>query len=173
MVTAAIAEDAERYTVGQPSTVSVIVLDNDRAPLPLTAEFRDAPAAHGGVDSFTFRIAFSEAVSVSYRTLRDHALEMSGGRVREAKRVDGRSDLWLITIEPDSDADVTVVLPVTEGCDDQGAVCDGDGGMLSNRLELTIPGPGSGGRDAADAAGRTAQPPARPASRGRHGWARR
>ena len=139
VVTAAIAEDAERYAVGDPSAASVTVMDDDRAPL--TAEFQDAPAAHNGVDAFTLRIAFSEAVAVSYRTLRDHALEVTGGRVTRAKRVDGRSDLWRITIEPDSDAGVTVVLPVTDDCDARGAVCTGDGGPLSNRVELTIPGP--------------------------------
>ena len=139
VVTAAIAEDAERYTVGAPFSASVTVMDDDGAPL--TAEFLDAPAAHNGVDAFTVRVAFSEAVAVSYRTLRDHALEVTGGRVTRAKRVDGRSDLWRITIEPDSDAGVTVVLPVTDDCDAQGAVCTGDGGALSNRVELTIPGP--------------------------------
>ena len=139
VVTAAIAEDAERYTVGAPFSASVTVMDDDRAPL--TAEFQDAPESHNGEDAFTLRIAFSEAVAVSYRTLRDHALEVTGGRVTRAKRVDGRSDLWRITIEPDSDAGVTVVLPVTDDCDAQGAVCTGDGGALSNRVELTIPGP--------------------------------
>ena len=139
VVTAAIAEDAERYTVGAPFSASVTVLDDDRAPL--TAEFQDAPASHNGEDAFTFRIAFSEAVAASYRTLRDHALDVTGGSVTRAKRVDGRSDLWRITIEPDSDAGVTVVLPVTNDCDAQGAVCTGDGGALSNRVELTVPGP--------------------------------
>ena len=112
-------------------------MDDDRAPL--TSEFQDAPETHNGEDAFTVRVAFSEAVAASYRTLRDHALDVTGGRVREAKRVDGRSDLWRITIEPDSD--VTVVLPVTDSCDAEGAVCTGDGSALSNRLELTVPGP--------------------------------
>ncbi len=139
VVTAALAEDAERYTVGAPFSASVTVLDDDGAPL--TAEFRDAPASHNGEAAFTFRIAFSEAVAVSYRTLRDHALDVTGGRVTRAKRVDGRSDLWRITIEPDSDAAVTVVLPVTESCGAEGAICTGDSSALSNRVELTIPGP--------------------------------
>ena len=108
---------------------------------PLTARLHATPEAHNGESAFTFRIAFSEAVATSYRTLRDHALEVTGGRVREAKRVDGRSDLWRITIRPDSDDAVTVVLPVTESCDADGAVCTEDGSALSNRLELTIPGP--------------------------------
>ena len=80
-------------------------------------------------------------MAASYRTLRDHALDVTGGRVREAKRVDGRSDLWEITIAPDGDGGVNVVLPVTGSCDDQGAVCMADGKALSNRTELTVPGP--------------------------------
>ena len=80
VVTAAIAEDAERYTIGEPFSAAVTVMDNDQAPLTLTAEFQDAPESHNGEDAFTFRIAFSEAVAVSYRTLRDHALDVTGGR---------------------------------------------------------------------------------------------
>ena len=82
VVTAALSEDAERYTVGAPFSASVTVMDDDRAPL--TTEFRDAPESHNGVDAFTLRIAFSEAVATSYRTLRDHALEVTGGRVTRA-----------------------------------------------------------------------------------------
>ena len=142
VVTVSIAEDGETYETGDPSSVSVTVTDDDEtAATPLTAGFTGAPATHDGEDAFTFRIAFSEAVAASYRTLRDQALEVTGGSVTRARRVDGRSDLWEITIEPNSDAEVTVVLPVTESCDAEGAVCNGDGGMLSNRLELTIPGP--------------------------------
>ena len=140
VVTVSIAEDGETYETGDPSSVSVTVTDDDEAAAtPLTAEFQDAPAAHNGVDAFTLRIAFSAAVS--YRTLRDQALEVTGGSVTRAKRVDGRSDLWEITIAPDGDGGVNVVLPVTDDCDAQGAVCTGDGGALSNRVELTIPGP--------------------------------
>ena len=37
---------------------------------------------------------------------------------------------------------MTVVLPATEDCDAEGAICSGDGRMLSSRLELTVSGPG-------------------------------
>ena len=112
-----------------------------QAAAPLMAEFQGAPETHNGVDSFTFRIAFSEAISTSYKTVRDHALEADGGRVRRARRVDGRSDLWEIAIKPDSDDAVSVVLPITENCGDPGAVCTSDGRMLSNGLGVIISGP--------------------------------
>ena len=108
---------------------------------PLTAGFRDAPPSHNGSDTFTFRIAFSEPISIGYVTLRDDSLEVTNGSATKAKRVNGQSDLWEITVEPDSDADVTVVLPITEDCAAQDAVCTRDGTELSNRSELTVPGP--------------------------------
>ena len=108
---------------------------------PLTAEFQDAPDKHDGTGFFTFDIAFSEPISISYKTLRDDSLEVTNGSATKAKRVDGQSDLWKITVEPDSDAAVTVVLPITEDCAAQDAVCTRDGTELSNRSELTVPGP--------------------------------
>ena len=108
---------------------------------PLTAEFRDAPDKHLGTGVFTFDIAFSEPISISYETLRDDSLEVTNGSATKAKRVNGQSDLWEITVKPDSDADVTVVLPVTGDCTAQDAVCSRDGTKLSNRSELTVPGP--------------------------------
>ena len=108
---------------------------------PLTAGFRDAPDKHDGTGVFTFEIAFSEPISISYKTLRDDSLDVTNGAATNAKRLDGQSDLWEITVEPDSDAAVTVVLPITGDCGSDGAVCTRDGTELSNRSELTVPGP--------------------------------
>ena len=107
----------------------------------LTAEFREAPQSHDGTNPFEFRIAFSEAISVSFVTIRDHALEVTGGSVTGAWRVDSRNDLWGIRVQPDSDADVEIALPANRACDTQGAVCTEDDKALSNRPEMTIPGP--------------------------------
>ena len=63
--------------------------------------------------------------------------------MEKAQRLEKPSNIgWRITVEPDSSAAVTVVLPITENCDDQGAVCTVDGRMLSNELALTVSGPG-------------------------------
>ena len=86
-------------------------------PEPLTAAFQDMPDAHNGTDTFSFQILFSEAVNTSYSTLEDSALTVPDGEVTSASRVDGRSDLWRIVVRPDSDANVTVTLPVTQDCD--------------------------------------------------------
>ena len=110
---------------------------------PLTAEFDEAtPQTHDGRTPFTFELRFSEEFELSYVTLRDHAFTVTGGTVTKARRLDRPSNIrWEITVVPASNADVSVVLPVTTDCDDQGAICTADGGMLSNRNELTVAGP--------------------------------
>ena len=117
------------------------------APTPLTASIHDAPESHDGQNAFTFELRFSEEFELSYITLRDHAFTVTGGSVTKARRLQRDSDepnrRWEITIEPESNASLTIVLPVPTDCDDQGAVCTGDGRKLSNRLELTVSGPSS------------------------------
>ena len=111
---------------------------------PLTASFESKPSNHDGQTAFTFELRFSEEPDpdFSYQTLRDHAFTVTGGSVEKAQRLEKPSNiLWRITVEPDSNAAVTVVLPITENCGDQGAVCTEDGRMLSNRLELSVGGP--------------------------------
>ena len=77
-----------------------------------------------------------------YRTVRDHVFTVTGGAVRKAKRLEQGSDIgWLITVRPDGDGDVTIVLPATENCDSQGTIYTNDGRMLSYRLELIVRGP--------------------------------
>ena len=116
------------------------------APAPLTVSLTvAAPTTHDGSSSFTFEIRFSEEPEsdFSYKTLRNHAFTVTGGTVRNAERMDRPSNIrWLITVEPDSNGDVTIVLPITEDCGAQGAICTGDGRRLSNELALAVSGPG-------------------------------
>ena len=111
---------------------------------PLTASVESAPPSHNGSGEFRFRIAFSEEpkTGFSYTTMRDHAFTVTGGSVKGARRLDPPSNVgWEVVVKPDSNGDVTVVLPVTTDCAAQGAICTGDGRPLSNRLEITVSGP--------------------------------
>ena len=99
------------------------------------------PAEHRGQGSFSFRVAFSEGINISYTTVRDASFTVTGGEVTQARRVDGRRDLWKITIEPDSHEAVTVRLPETTDCDASGAICTDDGRPLSHSLSATVAGP--------------------------------
>ena len=92
-------------------------------PTPLTASIRDAPESHDGENSFTFELRFSETPEpdFSYEALRDDAFTVSGGTVTKARRIEPPGNVrWEITVEPSSDAEVSIVLPVTTDCDDQG-----------------------------------------------------
>ena len=112
-------------------------------PPPLTARLENVATSHDGESVFTFELRFSEEFSLSYKTLRDHAFTVTGGTVKKAQRLEQGSNMgWKITVRPDGNGDVTVVLPVTTDCNAQGAICTEDGRKLSNRLELTVSGPG-------------------------------
>ena len=116
-----------------------------QAAAQLTASIHSEPASHDGQAEFTFELRFSENLEgFSYRTLRDHAFTVTGGEVQEARRlVRGSNTRWETRINPTSNADVTIVLPITTVCTANGAICTGDGRKLSNRLELTVSGPTS------------------------------
>ena len=108
----------------------------------LTASFEDVPESHDGSSAFTLRVAFSEAVSTGFRTMRDDAFTVTGGSVNRAKRVDGASDLWEIRVEPSGSGAVTVSLPATTGaCTATGAVCTSGGRKLSGAVSAEIAGP--------------------------------
>ena len=128
-----------------PATKAVVAAPTDSggAPAePLTASFSNGPSSHDGENDFTFELHFSEEFSVSYKRLRDQAFIASGGDVTRAKRLEQGSNIgWRIHVRPDGHGAVTIVLPETTDCDDDGAICTGDGRMLSNRSELTVGGP--------------------------------
>ena len=110
---------------------------------PLTASAHDVPSSHDGSSTFTFELRFSEEFPLSYVTLRDHAFTVTGGTVVGARRLDRPGNIrWEISVSPDSNGDVTAVLPATTDCEAPGAICTGDGRMLSSPLELTANGPG-------------------------------
>ena len=110
---------------------------------PLTASAHGVPASHDGSAAFTFELRFSEEMPLSYKTLRDHAFTATGGEVVKARRLEKGKNLgWEITVQPSGNADVTVALPATTDCSSQGAICTGDGRMLSNELTFTVNGPG-------------------------------
>ena len=111
------------------------------APTGPTASFQSVPAAHDGSSRFTLRLDFSEEVNVGFRTLRDHAFEVTGGTVRRARRVERGSNIgWMITIEPQTNGTLTLTLPV-RACDATGAVCTADGEALAEAVSVSVPGP--------------------------------
>ena len=109
----------------------------------LTARFVGVPRSHDGESEFTLRVAFIEDVGISPTSLREDALTVTGGTVTQAQRVDDRSDLFEITVEPASDEDVTITLAAGSDCAVAGAICtEGeDPKKLYNSPAATVSGP--------------------------------
>ena len=129
---------------GNPEAVTSALTEAVAPRPPLTAQFLDTPGSHDGQSEFTFELRFSETPrrGFSYETLRDHAFTVTGGEVVRARRLEpGKNVRWEIHVRPDSNAAVTIVLPATTDCEAEGAICTGDGRMLSERVELTVSGP--------------------------------
>ena len=111
----------------------------------LTSSYGESPASHDGSTPFTFEVEFTEDPEddFSYKTMRDHAFTVSGGTVIKARRLVPPGNVeWEITVQPDGNGAVTITLPATTDCAATGAICTEDGTKLSNRMALTVPGPG-------------------------------
>ena len=120
------------------------VTDDTPAASQLTATASNLPASHDG-NTFTFELRLSEEPrgGFSYKTMRDHAFTVTNGDVTKARRLNRPSNAgWEIHVTPDGDGAVTVTLPATTDCTAQGSVCTQDHRPLSQRLQVTVPGPG-------------------------------
>ena len=158
-----VADDGETFTLvlslptepGVASLPDSVVLEDGEATgtirnteegaEELTGTFLDVPGRHDGASVFRFRVVFNEEVGISLAALRDESFEVSGGAVTEARRVDGRRDLYEIGVEPDGDGAVTITLPGGRACDTTGAVCtrgSENRRPLSNSPSATVAGPG-------------------------------
>ena len=112
-------------------------------PSPLTARFENVPPEHDGEGAFTFEVAFSEDIGTGSATLRDDSFDVDEATVTAARRVDGRNDLWELTVRPDSRADVNITLPGNRTCTTTGAVCtrEDQPRPLTNSPSATVAGP--------------------------------
>ena len=123
--------------------ISTTVRGPDEASAPLTASFESMPEAHDGESAFTFRVAFNEDIGISLRALREDAFTVTNGHVTRGVRVDDRRDLFEMTVQPDSDGDVTITLEGGRDCAMSGAICTkGDNRrQLTNSPTATVAGP--------------------------------
>ena len=109
----------------------------------ITGRFVNVPQSHDGESEFNFQVAFVKDVGISPTSLREDALAATGGAVTRVQRVDDRSDRFEITVEPDSDEDVTITLSSSGDCGESGAVCtqEEDPRQLYNSPTATVAGP--------------------------------
>ena len=113
----------------------------EAAAQTLTARFEAMPESHDGSE-FTFEVHFSEEVEMSFVNMRNDVLDVTGGTVTQARRLQQGSNIgWEIAIEPDSEADVSISLPPTVDCAAASAVCTADSRALSSGLAAIVSGP--------------------------------
>ena len=127
------------------ATPAAIPEDEEEETILLSASAFDVPESHDGNTTIIFELRFSEQIPLSYKILRDHAFTVTGGEVVKARRLEpGSSDSknvrWEISVTPDGNGAVVIVLPPTTDCEADGALCTKDGRGLSNRLEISVPG---------------------------------
>ena len=108
---------------------------------PLTAKFAGLPAEHDGERAFTFQVKFSKALPEGSKGQLKRALSVTGGTTKAIVRLSGRLNHWQVKVKPDGHEAVTIVLPETTDCAAAGAICTGDGQMLSRAVTETVPGP--------------------------------
>ena len=150
----AVYDDAETFYLNFSNATGATLSDGQATGKinntePLTASFEGVPEAHDGQSAFSFRVAFSEDIGISYQTLRDESFTTTGGAVTGARRVDGRNDLWEITVEPSGADNVTITLPRGRDCGTTGAVCTREDEhtprALTNSPSATVKGPSASG----------------------------
>ena len=140
--TGAVCSETSQGKPSQPLSRSVTATVAGPQPDPITAAFSGMPEEHNGSE-FTFDLAFSENVKAGFRRIRDKAFTLSGNsKVTRAKRkAQGSNQKWTITVDPKGNSDVTITLPETTDCDDDGAICTDEGGPLNHSTTDTVLGP--------------------------------
>ena len=150
----AMEDDGETFTLVLSNASGASFMNNDNEAVgtirntetttpELTASFVDVPEAHDGESGFRFRVAFSEPIAISFRSLREDAFQVAGGRVTRGTRVDRRKDLFEITVEPDGGGEVAISLPAGRECSVSGAICTWGPPrkQLTNTPAATVAGP--------------------------------
>ena len=113
-------------------------------PTPLSGAFDSAtlPGQHDGSNAFTFELYFSEEPVLGFEAVRDHVLDVTNGDVASVRRSTQGSNLrWEITVQPDGNDEVTLLLPITANCGDEGAVCTGSEKKLLIGAVVFVRGP--------------------------------
>ena len=134
------SSDDVRIGGGSPNSLHARSEDSN----PFHARFENMPGRHDAMATFTFDLRFSEDIDgLGYRTVRDDALDVTGGRVVNARRLTrGSNQGWQVSVEPTSSGDIAISLPA-RACGEVGAICADDDRPLSGPVESIVVGPAS------------------------------
>ena len=128
----------------EESLTSEATVEVAAAPAPLTASVPDSrfqSARHNGADDRPqVIVAFSLPVASFEKTT--PSVSLTGATVSSVRlhEEDGLQNSWIFFLDPDGDADIVFSLATGQPCD-SGGICTEDGGMLSEGVRVTLPGP--------------------------------
>ena len=128
----------------EESLTSAATVEVAAAPAPLTASVPDSrfqSARHNGADDRPQVIAaFSLPVASFEKTT--PSVSLTGATVSSVRphEEDGLQNSWIFFLDPDGDGDIVFSLATGQPCD-SGGICTEDGGMLSEGVQVTLPGP--------------------------------
>ena len=113
----------------------------EKTPSGPSASFKEAPDNHDGSSTFTLELHFTEEPDgLSYVTVRDSLLTVTGGSIVSAKRDDAPSNReWLLTLRPSGNGPVSLSI-APRACDEAVTVCF-DGQPLAVGAAVLVPGP--------------------------------
>ena len=138
--TAAICISTNRaLSEGISATVQMELQSAQQSEGALTARFENVPESHDGSTAFTFELHFSEAPSISWRTVKDHLFDVPNGTVTKAGRVTAGSNLaFAVTVQPTANAEMTITVRGTDDCAAAHAVCTSAKSKLAGGTSATV-----------------------------------
>ena len=84
---------------------------------------------------------FTDEGGTAERRISEATLPVTDATVTNATRVDARSDLWELTLEPTGTGAVSILVPLrNRACTETGALCTADGRMLTIAPAQFVPG---------------------------------
>ncbi len=132
-------DEGNEETLSSAATAAVAA-----RPAPLTARFPVSPfqsSRHQGDDDRPqVIVAFNQPVQ-SF-TKATPSVSLTGAALRSVARhqEDGLENAWIFWLDPEGDDDLAFTLVAGQSCDG-GGICTREGGMLSQGLSKTLPGP--------------------------------
>jgi len=110
---------------------------------PITARFTKVAGEHDGSSAFSLEFEFShEPAEYSYKTVRNHLFDVTGGAIEKARRLVKGSNLgWELRVAPDGFGEVALSARATTDCSADYAACDAAGRKFDGALSATIAGP--------------------------------
>lgn len=134
---------------GDSATIAILPPDNadrltrhrgERSDSSPFARFERVPRYHVG-EAFDFRVRLTDHAPDDGTAFGADSLRITAGSLQRLKPIDGREDLWQVTIAPDGRRSVGVQLLSRPRCNGSAAVCVMESSMSSQELRVVVPGP--------------------------------